>query len=76
MTGASKGYAVHLVGITRALEFMDTGLKERRVGSLSTGSNCKRLQAVPDFAGGLQRLVLLQQRRTKRAQLRIKFVQN
>ena len=27
MTDASKGYPVHLAGITRALEFMDTGLK-------------------------------------------------
>ena len=76
MTGTPKRHSVHEAGITRALEFMDTGRKERRVGSLRKVGLCQRLEAVADFTCGLQRLVLLHQCRTKRAQLCMKFVQN
>ena len=44
---------------------MDTGLEERRVARLGKVSLGQRLEAVADFTGRLQRLVLLQQRRTK-----------
>ena len=76
MTGAPKGHAIHLAGITRALEFMNTGLEDRRVRYLGKVGLCQRLEAVADFTCGLQRLVLLHQCRTKRAQLCMKFVQN
>ena len=56
MTGAPKGHAIHLAGITRALEFMDTGLEERRVRYLGKVSLCQRLEAVADFTGRLRAL--------------------
>ena len=74
VTGTPKCHAVHQAGIARAFEFMDTGRKERRVGRLGKVGLGERFEAVADFTGRLQRLVLLQQRRTKRAQLFVKFV--
>ena len=65
VTGTPKRHAVHPAGITRAFECMDTGLEERRVARLGKVSLGERLEAVADFTGRLQRLVLLQQRRTK-----------
>ena len=74
MTGAPKSHAVHQAGITRAFEFVDTCLKDRRVRHLGKVRLGERFEAVANFTGPLQRLVLLQQRRTKRAQLFVKFV--
>ena len=59
MTGTPKCHAVHQAGIARAFEFMDTGLKDRRVGRSGKVSLGERFEAVADFAGRLQRLVLL-----------------
>ena len=51
MTGVPKSHPVHQAGITRAFEFVDTCLKDRRVGRLGKVSLSERFEAVADFTG-------------------------
>jgi hypothetical protein len=64
MTRASKGHAVDLTRVAGAFEFMDASRQERRIrGPRNTAALRPSLEAIPYFASGLQRLVLLQERR-------------
>ena len=60
-----EGNAIDLARIARAFEFMDAGRQEWRIGSLrNPAAFCQSLKVVLYLAGGLQGLVLLQERRT------------
>jgi len=58
MTRAPKGHAVHHAGIARTFELVGTGLEDRRVVRFGKVGLGERFEAVADFTGRLQRLVL------------------
>src|SRR6476660_6201338 len=60
MIGKADVLIENMAGITRAFEFVDTYLKDRRVRRLGKVGLGERFEAVVDFTGRLQRLVLLQ----------------
>src|SRR5262245_29715462 len=77
MTCASEGHAVDLAWVTGAFELMDASRQKRRIHGLGSASAlCEGLKPVPYFSRRLQRLFLLQERRSERAQLSIELVEH